>query len=84
VCGEEDAEMNSTSMFVAVGDDGMRPVVWGLGSTEQLALADARQQLLNGDVDASHEDALVIHEVTAAQAQAVEAGVVDWAALRGA
>ena len=32
--------MTSTN-FAAIGTDGMRPVVWGVGSTEEAAVADA-------------------------------------------
>ena len=33
------------SKFAAIGTDGRRPVVWGLGDTEAAALADGQDEL---------------------------------------
>jgi hypothetical protein len=50
------------TQYVAIGTDGMRPVVWGLGDSPEAALIEAREQVMlqseddcdfGGDVDAS-------------------------------
>ena len=62
------------TMFVAVGSDGWRLVVWGLGSTPDAALSEAEAEVApHGDVEA-----FTVHEVTEAQATAVRAGAVAW------
>lgn len=33
-----------TATFAAVGNDGFRPVVWGLGDSHEMAIADALRQ----------------------------------------
>jgi len=58
--------------YAAVGTDGTRLVVWGLGATEAAALADARDQGEIGDQD------LDVYPITAAQIAVVEAGAVAW------
>lgn len=60
--------------FAAIGTDGTRNVVWGLGDSEDAALADAAGQ---EDVPAD----LTTRAVTAADAEAIEAGDVDAASL---
>jgi hypothetical protein len=61
-------------MFAAVGTDGTRAVVWGVGATEAAALTDA----------SSHDDGsfeigdLETHEITAVQALIVQEGDVSW------
>jgi len=63
--------------YAAIGTDGIRPVVWGLGETEGAAGTEARiQQAQSVDGDPLN-DALVIIEVTAEQSERVTAGVVD-------
>jgi hypothetical protein len=38
-----------TQWFAAVGENGLRPVVWGVGESEAAAREDARLALENGD-----------------------------------
>lgn len=58
----------------AIGTDGTRNVVWGLGDTEDLALEDAaEQEFVPAD--------LTTRTVTAADVVAIEAGDVDAASL---
>lgn len=67
-------------MIAAIGADGTREVVWGLGSTEADAEADAREWLAEATgepVDAS----LRYCEVDADQAHAIMNGVIDVATL---
>ena len=64
------------NMFAAVGNDGTRPVVWGLGSTEEEALADARRELGELEGEADHE--LDCHAISEEQAATVRAGHVGW------
>lgn len=60
------------NMYVAVGDGGFRPVVWGLGSDEDMALEDA---IASGDV---RIDELVVHEISHDEAEVVQSGDVSW------
>lgn len=61
--------------FAAVSTDGLRPVVWGAGSTPEAAMDDARAWLAWGDVT---DAVLETHPITAAQLEAIEAGDVSW------
>ena len=63
--------------IAAVGNDGVRPVVWGLGATEDEAEADAREHLSEFPGWQQH-DALTYHPITEAQAQAIRDGDVSW------
>lgn len=58
--------------FAAIGTDGTRPVVWGLGDTEEAALVDAG---LQDGVDGVE---LRTEPVSDVQASKIEQGVVDW------
>jgi hypothetical protein len=60
-------------MIAAVGTDGTRPVVWGLGSTSYEAAADAARW---GEPDGNEE--LTYHEITPQQAAVVQSGDVSW------
>lgn len=59
------------SGYLAVGDDGMRPVVWGIGKTHNEAIEDARRELSaahdgHDDFDQRMErdvSSLTVHEV---------------------
>jgi hypothetical protein len=65
--------------YAAIGDDGMRPVVWGVGSSPEEALADARVWL-----DARNaRDELTVIEMTDEQSDAILAGVVGMDELAG-
>ena len=79
----------ATLVYVAlVGDDGMRPVVWGLGAAADADLAeeDAREDALDylhgavDDVD-GEVDGLRAVVVDAVTARAIEDGQVDAVAL---
>lgn len=59
--------------YVAIGTDGTRPVVWGLGDTYESALADAA-----GQEDSDADRAVEVSEEIAA---AVRAGEVSCEAL---
>ena len=60
--------------FAAIGDDGMRPVVWGIGETERLARRDAEEQAHDSCCGTGD---LRIVEVSAERAARIEAGDVD-------
>jgi hypothetical protein len=62
--------------FVAVGNDGFRPVIWGIGDTEEEAVADALAQ------DEGPEDAtfLHVHPCTRAIEERLQMGDVSWGA----
>jgi|GEM_PF-4270353 len=59
------------TMTAAVGSDGTRLVVWGLGETEAEALADAARQEHGGEE-------MTCHEVTEAHAAIVHGGNITW------
>lgn len=56
--------------FAAVGDDGMRPVVWGVGSSAAAALRDAKRWDAPAGLD--------VHPINAAQRARIKAGEVGW------
>lgn len=64
----------TTTTYAAIGTDGTRNVVWGIGSTESAALADAAEQ------DGA-PDELTTRTITTADVEAIEAGDVDAASL---
>lgn len=68
-----DREQGATIVthFAAVGTDGTRLVVWGLGTTEDEAEADACEQEGSNGVE------LTTVQITAEQAELVRAGVVS-------
>lgn len=57
-------------MYAAIGDDGLNPVVWGVGETDEAALADAREWLEREAVSSE----LILRQVTPEEAAAVVAG----------
>lgn len=65
--------------FAAIGDDGTRPVVWGVGLSPDLARADARRWLAeSGDGEHVGEaDGMAIVTIDAARAALIEAGDVS-------
>lgn len=65
-------------MYAAIGDDGSRPVVWGLGATEEKATADARNELRESGV---RSDLTHVVAVTPKQATQIRQGVVSVEAL---
>lgn len=66
--------MSATKYFAAVGNDGMRLVVWGIGHSEVEALDDAVAQ----DEGSTGHDQYEVHEITVAQAEAIKRGDVSW------
>lgn len=58
-------------MIAAIGTDGVRPVVWGLGATADEAIADA------GDQEDVGEQTFVTVEVDAARVARIACGDVD-------
>jgi hypothetical protein len=68
-------------MFAAVGTDGTRAVVWGLGRTPEEARNDAKEWLdQSGDREHDACDTEV-HEISDEQAEIVRAGDVSWPIL---
>lgn len=61
-----------TAKFAAVGNDGWRPVVWGLGTTPEMAYVDALQQ---EGVDAGF---LQILPCTSETQERVQMGDMSW------
>lgn len=64
--------------FAAVGDDGTRPVVWGLGDTEAQARRDAEDQAYEFDCSTG---ILTLHEISDELARRIETGEIDAVAL---
>lgn len=62
--------------FAAVGTDGLRPVVWGIGDSRDEALVDAGRSFGQSDIDPKTEP-LVIVEITARQRRSVLDGEVS-------
>lgn len=61
--------------FAAVGTDGKRLVVWGLGDSADEALHEAERELFVAD---SSRQCFEVHEITADQAETVTTGDVSW------
>jgi hypothetical protein len=73
------ASEEDEQMFVAIGTDGTREVVWGLGETVEDAMYDAEQEMHAGDCFSSGALAdLHVEEVSAEQASVIESGDVSW------
>lgn len=64
------------SHWVAVGSDGTRLVIWGMGDTKAAAIRDARRWLAECDPRGTAD--LDLHRITDEQYQAIEAGDVQW------
>lgn len=64
--------MTNETMFAAVGTDGTRDVVWGLGTNEDEAKLDALQWLDGAACELRTEP------VTAEEVAAINAGIVAW------
>lgn len=67
------ASGGKTFMYAAIGDDGMRPVVWGLGRTESAAMRDARSQLH----EAGCESEIHAAQIDRARVARIRAGDVE-------
>lgn len=59
--------------YAAVGDDGRRRVVWGIGTTETEAREEAAQWYPDGVVDG-----LDVEPITAREAETIRMGDVSW------
>lgn len=68
--------------FAAIIDDGMRSVVWGLGSTESEAFYDAAQWISehHETIEAMKAEVatMTARAITARQASIIRAGAVSW------
>ena len=76
----DDLGMAPDGAVVAIGTDGMRPVVWGVGDTEESAGMDAAQWLAtaDGDLDTDAIEALTYAVVSAEDAAVILAGDCSW------
>jgi len=70
--------MTNETMYAAIGTDGMREVVWGIGETEEAAEAEAASEAREAGCDPELRRTVA---VTAEQAARIEAGEVDAATL---
>ena len=61
--------------YAAIGTDGIRDVVWGLGETAEAAIEEAREGLRQDGTSDTVE--LSTREISAGDVAAVEAGDVD-------
>jgi len=77
-----DATLPDRPLFAAVGSDGLREVVWGVGETEEAARKDAARWI--GEAYGPHGEAagLDVHPITVAQHARIVAGQVDWNVLQ--
>ena len=64
--------------YAAIGTDGIRPVVWGVGDSPDAAEAEAREGV--GGVEAP-DAPLAVVEITADQRREIDAGQVSTEAL---
>lgn len=62
--------------YAAVGTDGLRPVVWGIGDTRDEALVDAGRSFGQCGIDPKTEP-LLVKEITARQRRSVLDGEVS-------
>jgi hypothetical protein len=63
--------------YVVVASDGIRLVVWGMGTSANAALKDSKQWLEGAELG-EHE----IHPITMNQRARIQAGQVDWPVLQ--
>jgi hypothetical protein len=68
-------------MYVAIGSDGTRDVVWGMGESEEQALEQARDNLNSVECEGAEGCELRMQEIGGADVAAIEAGDVDAASL---
>lgn len=66
-----------TGGYAAVGTDGRRLVVWGLGASGVEAMRVATEKVTGDD-----RCALTWQELTAGQVEAAKAGIIDWQVLQ--
>lgn len=71
--------VTSERLYAAIGSDGMRPVVWGTGRTEEEALDDASgewaENVANGVTGS--EPKYVAYSITAEMLRQIKLGYVD-------
>ena len=67
--------------FVAIGSDGIRDVVWGLGDTREAALDDAQRWIEASDAELD-PDTIEVEEIAAEGADRIEAGDISWPIVR--
>jgi len=67
---------NATYLYAAVGDDGVRPVVWGVGNSEWQARNDAERCMRDVSVDPASM-VLRIVEIDQARYDSIVTGNVD-------
>jgi hypothetical protein len=67
--------MSDVKVFAAIGTDGTRPVVWGIGANAEEAIADGEEQL--GDVGAAGSCDLRSVEISVARFSRIASGDVD-------
>lgn len=72
--GQIARERAACKRWAAIGSDGIRLVVWGMGETAEAALAEAREGILEAG---SVEVELVTREISAGDVEAIKAGDVD-------
>lgn len=72
--------MTAGDAFAAVGSDGLREVVWGVGWTEGEAESDAKRWLAEGT---GTDPELRFEPITLRQAERIDAGEIDWVELSG-
>jgi hypothetical protein len=63
--------------YVVVASDGIRLVIWGMGTSANAALKDSKQWLEGAELG-EHE----IHPITMNQRARIQAGQVDWPVLQ--
>jgi hypothetical protein len=68
--------LTTPTSFAAVGNDGQRPVVWGIGDTESEARADATENLRDVDCEDDVDDLRIV-PITPDRRSKIEAGDVD-------
>lgn len=68
-------------MFAAVGNDGMREVVYGIGDTEDAALSEAARRIQEQYGAHADVSGLDLHPITPEQRSKIESGVVWWETL---
>lgn len=63
--------------FAAIGTDGLRPIVWGLGTTADGAREDAASECDLACGTGWDSDGSTTVEITPAMAARIEAGIID-------
>lgn len=64
----------NSGWFAAIGNDGMRPVVWGVGESEEAARQDAANQ---DELTCVDLEGLDMRPITDEQAVRIQSGIVS-------